>query len=258
MKYKLYPCKNPNAETIILSSGLGGHAQFWAPQIDSLTESFHVFVYDHIGITNNSADLPKDYSIYNMAQELYETLSREKIRFDYFIGHALGAFIGIELALQTKKLKKLILINPWAKLDPHTQRCFNTRLKILDHVGVDAYIQAQALFLYPPEWISLHDKELQQQEVKMIEHSCSSHNIKSRLNALRSYIPENRAPLLDVPCYILSNRDDFLVPWRQGSKLSQIIPHSCFKLLDIGGHASTVTQPIELNTEILSMLTSEQ
>ncbi|ESK36600.1 pyrimidine utilization protein D [Acinetobacter nectaris CIP 110549] len=258
MKYKLYPCKNPNAETIILSSGLGGHAQFWNPQIDSLIQYFHVFVYDHIGITNDSSNLPQGYSVNNMAQELNEMLVRDKIKVDYFIGHALGAFIGVELALQTTKLKKLILINPWAKLDPHTQRCFNTRLKILDHVGVDAYIQAQALFLYPPEWISMHDHQLQQQEIKMIQHSCSKHNIKMRLNALRNYIPKDRVQLLDIPCYILSNRDDFLVPWQQGLKLSKFIQNSFFKLLETGGHASTVTQPIELNTEILNILTSEQ
>jgi len=37
------------APTILLSAGLGGSANFWAPQMKSLTASFNVLLYDHRG-----------------------------------------------------------------------------------------------------------------------------------------------------------------------------------------------------------------
>jgi len=68
MKEKIFPCSNgQDAEFVILSSGLGGHATFWEPQIDPLTQYFHVLVYDQEGCHADSAHLPKYYSIRNMA-----------------------------------------------------------------------------------------------------------------------------------------------------------------------------------------------
>ncbi|MBF7695357.1 pyrimidine utilization protein D [Acinetobacter rathckeae] len=249
MTYTIYPSQNTHAKTVVLSSGLGGHAQFWKPQIEALSQHFHVLTYDHIGITSNSADLPNGYSLTDMATELHQIMQTAHIDQCYFIGHALGAFIGIELAkIAPKCIEKMIMINPWEQLDPHTLRCFTTRLTLLEHAGTAAYIQAQALFLYPPAWISAHDQQLKQQEQHMIEHACTEANIKTRVNALKSYEPLQSVKYVTMPCLIISNEDDFLVPWQRGLALSKAIAHSQFKLFKTGAHASTVTETEQINT----------
>lgn len=38
MSYRIFPCvTQQDAEIVVLSSGLGGHASFWKPQIETLT-----------------------------------------------------------------------------------------------------------------------------------------------------------------------------------------------------------------------------
>lgn len=256
--YKLYQCIKKDVKTIVLCSGLGGHAHFWRPQLECLTQYFNVFIYDQKGILKESSELPDSYTLTMMAEELAELLAEHGISKCYFIGHALGAFVGMELAIHSDIIiEKMLLINPWAELDPHTNRCFSTRLNLLENSGIEAYIRAQALFLYPPSWISTHDEDLKTAENNMILNSCSLENIKKRLNALRVYQPSQVAQKLQVSCHVIGNQDDFLVPWQQGLKLAQLIPECTFKLFPHGGHASTVTQTAQINEEILYVLNAK-
>ena len=60
MTYQINRCtKNFNAEFLILASGLGGHASFWQPQIEALSQYFHVLSYDQEGCHAYSMVLPE-------------------------------------------------------------------------------------------------------------------------------------------------------------------------------------------------------
>lgn len=50
MKYYIYPCSSQkDAPYLIFSSGLGGHASFWSPQLESLSTHFNIVTYDQEG-----------------------------------------------------------------------------------------------------------------------------------------------------------------------------------------------------------------
>ncbi|MFT4020966.1 MAG: pyrimidine utilization protein D [Acinetobacter sp.] len=255
MAHYFYPSQQENAKTLVMSSGLGGHADFWQPQIEFLQRYFNVFTYDQKGVFLHSSLLADGYAIQDMAQELWQLLQDVDIQQCYFVGHALGAFIGLELArIAPQCVEKLVLINAWDVLDAHTERCFSTRLHLLNESGVKAYVQAQALFLYPPYWISQHDAVLRQQEEKMMAHFPPLENIRKRLAALMAYEPLYTAQNVTQPCWLLSNQDDFLVPWQRGMALAKLLKNSHFELLPYGAHASTVTQAFYINQWLVQCL----
>ena len=66
------------------------------------------------------------------------------------------------------RLDSLIVINGWRTLSPHTRRCFETRLALLRHAGVEAFLRAQPLFLFPPDWIAAHDDALKAELAKAL------------------------------------------------------------------------------------------
>src|SRR5690606_5956662 len=77
------------------------------------------------------------------------------------VGHAAGGVAGLSLALRApERLDRLVVVNGWAKADPHFLRCFEARLSLLRHAGVEAFLRAQPIFLYPAGWISAHSAEL--------------------------------------------------------------------------------------------------
>ena len=257
MAVSFYQSTQSDAKTLVLSSGLGGHAQYWQPQIAALQQHFHVLTYDQLGVFPESDALPEHYSLAMMAAELEQILQEKKIEQCHFMGHALGGFIGLELArLAPQRVEKLVVVNAWDQLDAHTNRCFATRLNLLRHAGIAAYVQAQALFLYPPAWISTHDQQLAQQEQHAIGHFAPIDNVEKRLAALRQYQPKHTAQAVSHQVLVIANQDDFLVPWQRGLALSRLMSNADFELYPTGGHASSVTQPEWFNRCVLQYLCS--
>ena len=261
MNHRIIPCKSQkDAETIVLSSGLGGHAAFWAPQIEILTQYFQVLVYDQAGCHADSELLPSSYLMHNMAQQVLDILKQEQIVRCHFIGHALGALIGVELAVlfQSSDLKLLSLtfINAWDQLDPHTLKCFQARMALLKHSGAEAYVRAQALFLYPPAYISKNIKQIQRSENIGLEDFPPQHNVLARLNALMTFAISDVhvQALLNTALYYIANQDDFLVPYQKSIDLKSRLGHGVLVLMPTGAHASTITETKIVNQHILQNL----
>jgi aminoacrylate hydrolase len=260
MNTRLYPCHRPQADYILLSSGLGGHGAFWQPQIGALQQYFHVLIYDQAGCHQNSALLKDDYQMQDMAQELLNLIQQEKIQRLHFIGHALGALIGIELARLVQALDIEILsltaINAWDQPDPHTLKCFSARTRLLEAAGSQAYVEAQALFLYPPAWISQHHLSIAEQEHKQLEDFPPKANVLARIHALSAFqvTAEHRAALAKTRLHFIANRDDFLVPYHKSEDLKQVLAHGKLSIFNHGAHACTITETEAINQAILNFL----
>ena len=138
------------AEPLILSSGLGGSAHYWRPNIEAFAEHFRVLTYDHRGTGRSDPALPETVSIEDMADDVLALMDALAIERAHFVGHAIGGMIGMALALKARdRLRRLMVINGWAQLEPHTARCFDARLRLLREGGPQAYAEAQSIFLFP-------------------------------------------------------------------------------------------------------------
>jgi aminoacrylate hydrolase len=243
------------AEVVLFCSGLGGAAAFWTPQLEPFGTRFHVVTYDQRGTGADRSRLPQDYSIADMADEVAALLDRLGISSCHFVGHALGGAIGLEFARRhSGRLQRLAVVNGWARMDSHTERCFEARLALLKHCGVPTYIRAQAIFLYPAAWASANAERLAVEDASGVLHFQGAENLCARLAALRAwdaskYLAEIRAEVL-----ALAARDDVLVPWTASEFLVDRLPRARMKLLEDGGHACTVTRPDVSNAALLEFL----
>src|SRR6218665_631555 len=124
MHFEVHGGKSPQAETIVLSSGLGGSASYWAPQIALLAGHFRVVTYDHRGTGRTGGEASEKGGISAMADDVLEIATALNLEKFHFMGHALGGLVGLELAVKRPALlDKLVLINAWSSLDPYSDRC---------------------------------------------------------------------------------------------------------------------------------------
>ena len=245
----------PGAPTVLLSSGLGGAASYWAPQLPALRGHFRVITYDHAGTGRNQAELPDDYAIADMVADVQAILDATGTSACHFVGHALGGLVGLELArLAPARLHSLVVVNGWMRVDAHTLRCFEARLALLRHAGISAYVRAQPIFLYPATWLAENEPRLAAEDAHGIAHFQGEGNLRKRLGALQGFDITEALPGINVSTLIAAARDDVLVSADQSKRLAAAMPHASLSMTEHGGHALNVTEPAAFNAFLLSFL----
>ncbi|WP_267433501.1 pyrimidine utilization protein D [Sphingomonas sp. GM_Shp_1] len=244
------------APPLILSSGLGGSATYWAPNLPALAQAYRVLVYDHRGPGRSDRALPDVVTVEDMAGDLLALMDALDIESARFIGHALGGMIGIEAAIASTRIDSLVVVNGWRKLDPHTRRCFDVRLDLLRDSGPAAFLHAQPLFLYPPDWISANSDRLADEAAHQLANFPGRATVEKRIAAVCAYDPK----LIDITAtanwLVIGTRDDMLVPWRSAVDVATPLAWANKAVLDWGGHACNVTDPDRFNRLVLDFLRS--
>jgi len=243
--------------TVVMSSGLGGSASYWKPQIPALLENgFRVIVYDQLGTgRSRPASLKTDYTIDDMATEVLEIVESTGTKAYHFVGHALGGLVGLSLAMhRAKGLQTITLINTWAKIAGHTERCFDARLSLLSAVGPEAYVKAQPIFLYPAAWAELHADVVNAEVSHGIEHFPGEKTMLRRIQALRAFDATASLSTIQLPVFISAATDDVLVPWTQSRKMADTLPICESVFVHSGGHAHNVTESEAFNETMLRFL----
>ena len=123
--YDVHESGRAGAPTVLLSSGLGGTAGYWAPQLAALKARYRVITYDQAGTGRNKRALPDGHSIAAMGDEILAVLDATHSEKAHVVGHALGGLAGIDLAIRRPdRLHSLTVVNGWAAAHAHTRRCF--------------------------------------------------------------------------------------------------------------------------------------
>lgn len=244
------------APGLILSSGLGGSAAYWTPNLEALAARFRVLAYDHRGTGRSDRALSDATSVEDMAADVLALMDHAGMGRAHFIGHALGGMIGIEAALAGGRIDRLVVVNGWRALSPHTRRCFAARLALLRGAGAEAFLAAQPLFLYPPDWIAANDAALDAELAHHLAAFPGAGTMEKRIAAVSAYAPcaERLARLGDV--LVIATRDDFLVPHAAALALAEPIPRADVATFGWGGHACNVTDPAGFNRLVLRFLES--
>jgi aminoacrylate hydrolase len=255
MRYEILGRRDDKASTVVLSAGLGGLGHFWRPQLEALTAHHRVIVYDQRGTGANAGELPDGYSIGHMANDVVALLDDAGVVSCHFAGHALGGLVGLELArCNPSRLASLILVNAWARVDSHTRRCFEARTALLKHVGIEAYVRAQPIFLYPAAWLSAHEDAIRKEEAAGIAHFQGADNLLKRLSALLAFDATPDLGTISTPTFVAASRDDVLVPFTRSQQLAGALPNATLWLTAEGGHAFTAVDPAPFNAAVLTFL----
>lgn len=243
------------AETVVLSSGLGGSASFWTPQLAALSAHFRVLLYDHRGTGRSVRALTSSHSVTAMAEDIRLVMDAAGVARAHVVGHAAGGLAALALALaHPKRVSRIAVVNGWSRPDPHIARCFAARLRLLNNSGRAAYVEAQPIFLYPATWISENDAQLQGEAVHQIAGFPAKDVMRARIAALLAFDIDARLPKLKAPVLVSAAEDDMLVPVTCSRRLADRLPDATLDIVPWGGHAMTATAPAGFNKTLVAFL----
>ena len=247
-----------DAPPLILSSGLGGSASYWKPNITALATQYRVIAYDHRGTGRSDRALPEVVTVDDFAADILALIDALDLPRATIVGHAAGGVAALALALLAPdRIDKLVVVNGWASPDPHFLRCFAARLALLRGSGAEAYLRAQPLFLYPPNWISANDALLEAELPEQLAHFPGAATMEKRIAALAAFDVSERLREIHRPVLVVVSDDDMLVPPNAGVALANGLPIAGFCRAEHGGHAVNVVDPGAFNSFVLAWLAGE-
>jgi aminoacrylate hydrolase len=253
--FEVHGDADPALPVVLFCSGLGGSARYWAPQIKAFSARRRVVVYDQRGTGRTPGPLPTPYSMRDMADDALQVLDSVGAAKADIVGHALGGLIGLALAdARPERVNKLVVINGWAEFSPHTGRCFDIRLELLETGGWPSYVRAQPLFLYPAWWMARHGAQIDAEARHAIDHPPVKADLHQRISALRAYSPGPILPDIAIPTLVVAAKDDLLAPYDGAVALAKGLPAGELALFAEGGHAINVTEPDGFNADVLDFL----
>lgn len=251
--YQLHYETHGDGPPLVLVAGLGGVGSYWAAQIEDFSRHFRVITYDHRG-TGGSSRTEMDYSVAQMAVELLALMDHLGIEHADIVGHSTGGAIGQVLAIDNpERVDRLVLYATWTKCDPFMRRIFEIRKLLLSSVGVEAYIKATPLFLFPDWWINQNADALAAADAQTAGFPSTTIAL-GRCDAVLNFDRSRDLGKIASPTLVVCAEDDFLTPMYFSEQIARAIPGARLVRIERGGHACSQTVPDAFNDEVLAFL----
>jgi sigma-B regulation protein RsbQ len=245
--------------TVVLAHGFGSDQTAWRHQCEVLAPRHRLVLFDHVGAgsTDPAAYSPQRYrSLHSYAADLLEIIAALKLRRAAYIGHSMGAMIGLLAALEEPELfERMVFIggSPRYLNEPGYRGGF-------EQADLDAIYAAMASNYQA--WVG----GFAGPAMGYPERADLAAEFARTLSELRPDIAlamarvifqsDHRAalPSLRVPTLILQTEQDIAVPVAVGEYMASQLAHARLKVLPARGHLPHLSAPAAVNEALLEFL----
>lgn len=231
-----------NGPALVLVSGLGGTADFWASSAETLARSFRVVCFDQRGIgasTRGQAPCTID----QLALDCLCVMDAADVTRAVVLGHSTGGCVGQSLArLAPGRLDGLILSAAWLGPSRYMAGLFGARRAILAG-NPQAYAAMMTLMAYPPAWLEANWSVFEAAVANAPITPEARRVVSERIDALLAFDGSASIARLPMPAMVLGARDDMVAPLFLQEALAAAMPGVRMTTLDSGGHFFPVSKP---------------
>jgi aminoacrylate hydrolase len=152
------------------------------------------------------------------------------------------------------RLESLVLYATWTRCDPFMRRIFETRKTLLLDSGVEAYIKATPVFLFPDWWVNRNAEAFAAADRDLVAGFPSVKIAASRCDAVMNFDRVAQLNRIRARTLVICAADDFLTPAHFSRELAERISGAELTILPQGGHCVSQTVPEEFNRAVLGFL----
>ena len=240
---------SPGAQTIVFLHSLGSTQNMWRLLTPAFEEQYRVVLLDLIS-AGNSGQMAYSHTtpstLNDHASDLLCVLRAQKLNNVVFVGHSVGAMIGILAAIrEPERFAKMVLISP-------SPRFLNERVyaggfeqsdisELLDAMECDCHG-------WPTAATPVTGQDERPELVMELTNSFVRNNPEiARHFARVALLSDSRAelPFLTIPTLILQSARDVVAPLAVGHYINEQLADSHIVVVETGGHCPHLSAPQE-------------
>lgn len=227
----LHVVREGQGAPLLFLVGLGGRADFWAPQFARFTDDRDCIGFDH----RKTAD--RETSVAGLAEDAIGLLDALGIESVDIVGHSLGGAIAQQIAVfHPERVNRLVLSASWCGPTPWFLDLFALRKRVLIENGPRDYLLQGNLLGNPGWWtFANHAQMIAGIETRLtgfagVDIECE------RMDAVTSHDLREQVNRIAAKTLVVCTRDDGITPLGLSEELAERIPGAQFDVLDTGSH----------------------
>lgn len=205
---KIFYEEKGSGEPLIFIHGVGLDHTMWNQQIDSLSDSFRVIVYDMLG-HGGSEHPPGPYSITQYVEQLSGLMEFLNIEKTHLVGFSMGGMVAQAFALDYKnKLKTVTIMNAVANRTDEQRKGILARVEEVRENGPLSTIEPAINRWFNPSFI-----QSQQEVVNQVRNRLQTNNPASYLAAYTLFATADaeiwpKLQNIETPAFIITAEND--------------------------------------------------
>jgi aminoacrylate hydrolase len=218
--------------------GLGGRAEFWAPQFARFSATRDCISFDHRKTGDDKI------TVAALAGEAVRLLDALGIERTDIIGHSLGGAIAQHLAVfHPERVYRLVLSASWCGPTPWFLDLFALRKRVLRTVGVRDYL-LQGNLLGNPGWWTFANHAQMMAGIDARLASFPGVDIEcERMDAVTRHDLRGAVGGIAAKTLVVCARDDGITPLGLSEELAERIPDARLAVLETGSHFAPACVP---------------
>jgi len=249
---EIYYEEHGSGQPLVLTHGIGGSADNWAPVLPDLAGRYRVITWDVRGF-GRSDKPPGPYSAELWARDLAGLLDALAVERAYLVGHSMGGVIAQRFALDfPERLAALILASTSSQVNERAMAHWMGQADAIERDGFGAWVAAQQAG-YTEEFLRAHPDQLENDRRRVELNDSSAYAAGARAVAAYNFTSELKQ--ITAPTLILQGLTDPQTPPGGSVIINRHIPGSRLVMLEGTGHGIYTEHPekfVHLLTEFLS------
>ncbi|MEH7121004.1 alpha/beta fold hydrolase [Neobacillus vireti] len=247
---KIFYEEKGSGEPLIFIHGVGLDHTMWNQQIDNLSDSFRVIVYDMLG-HGGSEHPPGPYSLSQYVEQLSGLLEYLQIEKTHLVGFSMGGMVAQAFALTYKnKLKTLTIMNAVANRTAEQRKGILARVEEVRENGPLSTIEPAIKRWFNPTFI-----QSQEEVVNQVRKRLQTNNPASYLAAYTVFATADaevwpKLQNIETPAFIITAENDIGSNPEMARMMHERIKGSDIKIIPDMKHMLPVEGAAKINKEL--------
>ncbi|MDP0492354.1 MAG: alpha/beta hydrolase [Verrucomicrobiota bacterium JB023] len=245
-------------EPVICIMGITASNEVWEPHVEEWKKHFQCITPDNRGV--GCTEKPEiDYTSEMMADDIAGLMDGAGIDSAHVVGCSMGSIVGQQLALRhPAKVRKLVLMCPWARCDRHAKSIFSHLEKIKAHLTADDFMEYIQLLIFDKS--SWDDEEFYQSMLEGREEALENdnpqplHGLAGQAAACVNHDVYEQLPTITNETLIIGGMNDIFTPRWMAEEIHSQLPHSELFLYKNAGHGFHFENVEDFNRRVLEFL----